>query len=701
MDSPVNALKNWAKWTFSFSNNREAWRERICLFSLVLLSVLLFAFYGAIPGPLKLILSLVMVFLFAYAARNGALRLFGPVLAYDMLRIGRRRLNFTLRTSYALLLGFMLAWMYYFTTARFAHSADGLIPPKEQAWIGETVFISFMVIQFVLLALLTPGYVAGAISEEKERKTLEFLLATDLRNREIIFGKFVSRIANLLFYLLAGLPVLSLIQLFGGIDPEFLLLTYALTLMTILSEASVSMAASTMTRRARDAIALSYLSIIAYLALTGVAQLLRALSWAGTPLELAGFKLTLVDFLDFISAGNIGYDVALLSTRMIGPGIISFNDLARGYVIFHLFVIVFCLGYSVLRLRSIALNQLFGRIGGGSNRALTRQERRASRRRAVGNYPMIWKETFYERMKLSIVGRIFILLLGLACLLPPILLIFAEWDNRYQNFFEYIVSPRIWSELPRFSHEYVGIIGPIVCSFFFLGIAVRAANCIRNEKDQQTLDDLLTTSLTTWEILFGKWFGCVFSMRLGWYWLFGIWIFGWLSFGITFLTLLLLAVSTVIYASAFAWIGICCSLTCSTSLRATMWSICGSIFCGGGYLIVFGFCCAMPLETVVDMRMQDLEWLLRLVTSFSPPWILHYFTFQEFSAQEMEGPMRAGESYFGYAGVGVLGWVALSFLLSRFCQSRFQEMTNRIPYTPEVPPAPPPLTAKRDVLETP
>lgn len=36
---------------------------------------------------------------------------------------------------------------------------------------------------------------------------------------------------------------------------------------------------------------------------------------------------------------------------MIGPGIISFNDLARGYVIFHLFVIVFCLGYSVLRLR--------------------------------------------------------------------------------------------------------------------------------------------------------------------------------------------------------------------------------------------------------------------------------------------------------------------------------------------------------------
>ena len=35
--------------------------------------------------------------------------------------------------------------------------------------------------------MLTPAYVAGAISEEKDRKTLEFLLATDLRNREIGF----------------------------------------------------------------------------------------------------------------------------------------------------------------------------------------------------------------------------------------------------------------------------------------------------------------------------------------------------------------------------------------------------------------------------------------------------------------------------------------------------------------------------------
>ena len=35
------------------------------------------------------------------------------------------------------------------------------------------------------------------IAEEKDRGTLEFLLATDLRNSEIVLSKFVARLGNL------------------------------------------------------------------------------------------------------------------------------------------------------------------------------------------------------------------------------------------------------------------------------------------------------------------------------------------------------------------------------------------------------------------------------------------------------------------------------------------------------------------------
>ena len=48
-----------------------------------------------------------------------------------------------------------------------------------------------------VILLLTPAYTAGAVAEEKERRTLEFILATDLRNREIILGKVLSRLLNL------------------------------------------------------------------------------------------------------------------------------------------------------------------------------------------------------------------------------------------------------------------------------------------------------------------------------------------------------------------------------------------------------------------------------------------------------------------------------------------------------------------------
>ena len=95
-----------------------------------------------------------------------------------------------------------------------------------------------MVVQFILVCVLTPAAVAGAIADEKERRTLEFLLATDLRDREILFGKLAARVGSLLLFLLAGLPVLGLMQFFGGIDPDLVLAGFAATFATVLTLAA-------------------------------------------------------------------------------------------------------------------------------------------------------------------------------------------------------------------------------------------------------------------------------------------------------------------------------------------------------------------------------------------------------------------------------------------------------------------------------
>src|SRR5437660_1620479 len=83
------------------------------------------------------------------------------------------------------------------------------------------------------LVLLTPAYVGGAIAEEKDRKTLEFMLATDLLNREIVLSKLGSRLANLALVVITGLPILSILQFLGGVDPNMILAGFAITAMTV------------------------------------------------------------------------------------------------------------------------------------------------------------------------------------------------------------------------------------------------------------------------------------------------------------------------------------------------------------------------------------------------------------------------------------------------------------------------------------
>ena len=78
--------------------------------------------------------------------------------------------------------------------------------------------------------------IAGsAISDEKDRGTLDFLLSSMLSHREIILGKFAARMAVVLSVIAAGLPVLTFSTLFGSVDMQTLLGGYIIAVMTALS----------------------------------------------------------------------------------------------------------------------------------------------------------------------------------------------------------------------------------------------------------------------------------------------------------------------------------------------------------------------------------------------------------------------------------------------------------------------------------
>src|SRR5262249_43922461 len=129
--------------------------------------------------------------------------------------------------------------------------------------IGPLVHITlrvFIAQQFLLLILATPAFVAGAITDEKSRGTLQHLLTTDLTSWEIIVGKYLGRIIQVGLLVLVGCPLICFIGGFGKVSVSSFLcmLLVACTLMFLLG--SLSIWASVRCRQTREAVLRVYLS---------------------------------------------------------------------------------------------------------------------------------------------------------------------------------------------------------------------------------------------------------------------------------------------------------------------------------------------------------------------------------------------------------------------------------------------------------
>src|SRR6516162_2316452 len=268
--SLVKSGMSWLGQSVAWSNSWPSWHERLTLTLFLSMAVGL----GLLSVWMQLWQSVVLWAVFFLAvtvcSRQGWLQLFGPVLFYDMVRTARRSRYVIMRLLYVSLLLTILCIIFYTMESR-RHDDR-----RETAILAEMFFSVFMLVQLVAVTLLTPAYVAGAIAEEKDRKTLEFMLATDLNNHEIVLSKLLSRLANITLFLLADLPVLSILQFVGGVDAQLMLFGFAGTGLTMLGIASVSILFSTLFKKPRDAIGLTYLFLLTYASLTSFALVMRS-----------------------------------------------------------------------------------------------------------------------------------------------------------------------------------------------------------------------------------------------------------------------------------------------------------------------------------------------------------------------------------------------------------------------------------------
>jgi ABC-type transport system involved in multi-copper enzyme maturation permease subunit len=156
-------------------------------------------------------------------------RIVGPVFGYELTAVARRGGPFRQRLS---LVAVLLAVLLVTYAGQFGWDAVTGTPPTVDPRTGrfaERFALTVLAVQLLAVLVLTPAVVGGAITDERDRGTLDLLRTTALTDREIVLGKLLARLAAVGAVVAAGLPVLALAFLFGGIDPDRVLAAYAVT----------------------------------------------------------------------------------------------------------------------------------------------------------------------------------------------------------------------------------------------------------------------------------------------------------------------------------------------------------------------------------------------------------------------------------------------------------------------------------------
>jgi ABC-2 type transport system permease protein len=66
--------------------------------------------------------------------------------------------------------------------------------------------------------VVVPVRTASAISGEKERQTFDIMMTTSMTGFSIIMGKVLTAMIQSMFYVVAGLPIVALAFVIGGLS---------------------------------------------------------------------------------------------------------------------------------------------------------------------------------------------------------------------------------------------------------------------------------------------------------------------------------------------------------------------------------------------------------------------------------------------------------------------------------------------------
>jgi ABC-type Na+ efflux pump permease subunit len=391
--------------------------------------------------------------------------------------------------------------------------------------------VAFQAFLWMLVAHMLPVFsvfaqhAALSIALEKDRRTLDFLLATRLSNAEIVLGKLAACIATFTADVAVGLPIVLLMNPLGSIDLKLMLLAYAGLGTTAFFVIALVIWVSTGAPDSRRAASASVLAMMAWLCLPFFVSMV----FTKASLRLPGFLLTVNAWVLASSPLSvmfkIGGGVTASSGLVDAVAWMSGLQLAGGTAL----VI-----WAAARLRSAYRRN----VSGDSRSVLARLTRPGWRWRPkppVGDDPILWREMNVARA--GFLGKLAGLLITLAMysVLSYVTFFYARhavielWRHGYRA--GITTAEPEWNIFIRFFMPGYGITEPTDVARTDLNLFLRnitiptvflimlltigmATEGIISERVRETWGSLIATPLTARDILRSKLLAVLWRLRL-------------------------------------------------------------------------------------------------------------------------------------------------------------------------------------------
>ncbi|MEA2577726.1 MAG: type transport system permease protein [Chloroflexota bacterium] len=174
----------------------------------------------------------------------------------------RGRRAFAIITIYLLLLGGFALMAEKLVEANFSSGFGGQSAFAGAA-IGQGIFAALLMLMTLQVAFLAPSSTSGSISLEREKQTLELLIATPISSLAIVVGKLLSALVYVFLLIAASIPLMAVVFVYGGVGPEDVLRGYVVLIATALGLGSFGLLCSSIVKRTTAATAITIFGVLA------------------------------------------------------------------------------------------------------------------------------------------------------------------------------------------------------------------------------------------------------------------------------------------------------------------------------------------------------------------------------------------------------------------------------------------------------